>query len=96
MKSLLINSGLAKMASITIRNLDDEVKARLRLAAARHACSMEEEARRILRRALLVQESEKGLGTLIHERFAKIGGFELPEFSRSDSRLSPFEDETDE
>jgi len=39
-----------------------------------------------LRRALLVQESEKGLGTLIHERFAKIGGFELPEFSRSDSR----------
>ena len=33
------------MASITIRNLDDKVKARLRIAAARHGCSMEEEVR---------------------------------------------------
>ena len=36
------------MASITIRNIDDELKARLRLQAARHEVSMEEEARRIL------------------------------------------------
>jgi plasmid stability protein len=96
MKSLLLNSGFSVMASITIRNLDDDVKARLRLAAARHECSMEEEARRILRHALLVHESERGLGTRIHERFTKVGGFELPEFSRSDFRPSPFEDETDE
>jgi plasmid stability protein len=41
-----------RMAMLTIRNLDDSLKAELRLSAARHGCSMEEEARRILRRAL--------------------------------------------
>ena len=33
------------MASITIRNLADSLKAQLRLRAAQHNCSMEEEAR---------------------------------------------------
>jgi plasmid stability protein len=33
------------MASITIRNLDDDVKQRLRIRAAEHGRSMEEEAR---------------------------------------------------
>jgi len=37
------------MASITIRNLDDDVKHRLRVRAAEHGRSMEEEARDILR-----------------------------------------------
>ena len=37
------------MASITIRNLDDGVKTRLRIRAAEHGRSMEEEARVILR-----------------------------------------------
>ncbi len=32
------------MACITIRNLDDELKSRLRLRAARHGRSVEEEA----------------------------------------------------
>ena len=40
------------MASITIRNLDEETKRRLRIRAARHERSMEEEARNILRSAL--------------------------------------------
>ena len=40
------------MASMTIRNLDDGLKARLRVRAARHGRSMEEEARRILGAAL--------------------------------------------
>lgn len=40
------------MASITIRNLEDDVKERLRIRAARCGHSMEEEARLILRRAL--------------------------------------------
>jgi plasmid stability protein len=38
----------AAMASITIRNLDEETKRRLRIRAAKHGRSMEEEARRIL------------------------------------------------
>ena len=40
------------MASMTNRNLDDGLKARLRMRAARHGRSMEEEARRILGAAL--------------------------------------------
>ena len=40
------------MASITIRNLDDEVKHRLRVRAAWNGRSMEEEARLILREAV--------------------------------------------
>ena len=43
------------MASITIRNLEDEVKRRLRIQAATKGHSMEEEARRILRVALGMQ-----------------------------------------
>lgn len=37
------------MATLTIRNLDDETKRLLREQAARHDRSMEEEARQILR-----------------------------------------------
>lgn len=40
------------MATMTIRNLDDDVKARLHLQAAQHGRSMEEEARCVLRDAL--------------------------------------------
>ena len=40
------------MASIMIRNLDDEVKTRLRVQAALHHRSMEEEARVIVREAV--------------------------------------------
>ncbi len=40
------------MASITIRNLDDDIKHRLRVRAAEHGRSMEEEARDILRRLM--------------------------------------------
>jgi plasmid stability protein len=93
MKSLFSNPGFRSMASITIRNLDDEVKERLRLAAARHGVSMEEEARRILRSALAVAESEKGLGARIHEIWAAVGGWDMPEPERSFPRPSPFEDE---
>ena len=80
------------MASITIRNLEDEVKERLRVAAARHGVSMEEEARTILRRALTAEESEQGLGTRIHEIWVEIGGWDMPDPVRSPPRPSPFQD----
>ncbi len=70
------------MASITIRNLDDEVKRKLRIRAAEHGCSMEAEAREILAEAVNSEpKPRKGLGTRIHERFKAIGGIdlELPE-----------------
>lgn len=64
------------MANLTIHNLDEEIKTRLRLAAAGHGCSMEEEARTILRRALSQDAEQKGLGTQIHQLFAE---FNFPE-----------------
>lgn len=61
------------MANITIRNLDEALKGRLRMAAARHGHSMEEEVRIILRQALAPAEVEKGLGSRIRQRFAEDG-----------------------
>jgi plasmid stability protein len=64
------------MASITIRNLDDAVKQRLRMRAAEHGRSMEEEARDILRRAVGRTHPSANLGETIHRRFAALGGLE--------------------
>ena len=84
------------MASITIRNLDDTVKARLRMAAARHGCSMEEEVRRILRQTLMIHDIPTQLGTRINQRFVKIGGTDLPDPDRSEPRSAPgFDDHTE-
>lgn len=66
------------MASITIRNLEDDVKTRLRRRAAGHGNSMEEEARLILAEAVAREAApQKGLGTAIHELFKPFGGVEL-------------------
>ena len=48
----IAETGATTMASILIRNLDEDIKKRLKLAAARHGCSMEEEARQIVAGAL--------------------------------------------
>ena len=51
------------MASITVRNLDDELKRRLRIRAAENGRSMEQEARDILRSALKQEPSgDRGPG----------------------------------
>ena len=78
------------MASITIRNLDDDVKTRLRMRAAQKGRSMEEEARLILREAVGRKEvPAKGLGTAIHERFKPFGGVELELPPREPMREPP-------
>src|SRR5262245_25962146 len=46
------------MASITIRQLDDDLKRRLRLRAARNGRSMEDEARTILRDAASLEDGK--------------------------------------
>src|SRR5262249_8689085 len=46
------------MASITIRQLDDDLKRRLRLRAARNGRSMEDEARTILRNAASIEDGK--------------------------------------
>ena len=66
------------MASITIRNLDERTKDRLRVRAARGKRSMEEEARHILR-AALAQKPGRSLNIAkgIRHRLAPLGGVGL-------------------
>lgn len=66
------------MNTLTIRKIDPKIKDKLRQAAAAHGRSMEEEARTILRNALVQPVSAAGLGSRIHARFAALGGVELP------------------
>ena len=78
------------LASITIRNLEDNVKTGLRKRAAVHGRSMEEEVRVILREATgLKAVPEKGLGTAIHELFKPLGGVELELPPRGPMREPP-------
>lgn len=66
------------MATLTIRQLDDGTKAKLRVRAAEHGRSMEEEAREILRCALATERQSGGhLAERIHRRFRALGGVEL-------------------
>jgi plasmid stability protein len=82
------------VASITIRNLDDTLKSRLRIQAAVHGRSMEDEARDILRSALSREPTRKGsLAASIRARFAPLGGVELPAITREPMRAPPAFDE---
>ena len=68
------------MASLTIRNLEEDIKHRLRVRAAERGRSMEEEARTILRTAIetnLTEVQVERLGNHIHAHFAELGGVEL-------------------
>lgn len=70
------------MATMTIRNIDDQLKARLRVQAAQHGRSMEDEARDILRAALSVEPARStSLVAAIRARIEPLGGIdlELPE-----------------
>ena len=66
------------MASITVRNLEEGLKRRLRVQAAENGRSMEEEVRVILRTALYNQPSaQQDLAAAIRARFVPLGGVEL-------------------
>jgi len=66
------------MATLTIRQLDEKTKARLRVQAAHHGRSMQEEAREILRCALSGAQTQGGdLAESIRKRFSAFGGVEL-------------------
>jgi antitoxin FitA len=64
---------------MTIRNLDDQLKKRLRIRAASRGRSMEEEAREILRAALSAEPNQNrcNLADRIRSRIEKVGGVEL-------------------
>lgn len=71
------------MASITIRQLPEATKRKLRMRAAQHGWSMEQEAREILRNELAkatpatMPQTGKDLVEAIRRRFAPYGGVEL-------------------
>jgi plasmid stability protein len=66
------------MASITIRNLDDTLKRKLRLRAAHRNHSMEDEVRDILRTALAREPSSAGnLADAMRRRIEPLGGIDL-------------------
>ena len=77
------------MASITIRNLDDDVKTRLRIQASANGRSMEEEARLILREAVERKAGPTNLARAIRARFAPFGGVELEIPARQPMRQPP-------
>jgi plasmid stability protein len=81
------------MAQLVVRNLEDEVKAKLRRRAAAHGYSMEEEVRAILRDA--VREPVRpagGLGSEIAALFKGIGLDEdIPELRGYQARPATFD-----
>jgi plasmid stability protein len=80
------------MATMTIRNLDDDLKARLRVRAARHGRSMEEEARSILRAALanrVEDDSGASLYAAIRAHVEPFGGIDLDSPPREPQREPP-------
>ena len=78
------------MASITIRNLEETTKRKLKVRAATNGRSMEHEAREILKSALRqkTQNPRTGadLAEAIHRRFARLGGVELEPLPREAMR----------
>ena len=65
------------MASITVDNIDDGLKQRLRVRAAGHGRSMEEEAREILREVVDNGLPPDDLAAAIRKRAAALGGVDL-------------------
>jgi plasmid stability protein len=64
------------MATLTIRNVDPELREELRVRAARHGRSMEAELRHILKEALGAEKRppEPNLAEAIRQRFVPLGG----------------------
>ena len=78
------------MASITIRNIDESTKARLRVRAAHHKRSMEEEVRNILCAALSEDPPARhNLAEAIRRRFQPLGGVKLELSPREPMRDPP-------
>lgn len=80
------------MAQFIVRDLEDDVKARLKRRAAHHGRSMEEEVRHILRNAVKEQNQRVAkLGSRIAARFTKVGlTTNLPELRGQVPRSAEF------
>lgn len=65
------------MASLSIRDLDDDVRERLRVRAAQHGRSMEAEIRAILVEAVTAPNDGGSFLSMLHDRIGALGGVEL-------------------
>jgi antitoxin FitA len=73
------------VAALNIRNLDETVKRRLQIRAARHGRSMEAEARVILAEAVREPADSAGLFATLLDRFGALGGVDLEMPQRDES-----------
>ena len=82
------------MATLTIRNVDEDLKATLRIRAAMHGKSMEEELRSILRQALIQPVKDGGLGTRLAKRFESFNSMiESSQNDTSSTTIRPVQSE---
>jgi plasmid stability protein len=81
------------MSQLLVRQLDEDVKEKLRRRARRHGRSTEEEVREILRNAVRDEGGEpKALGSRLAARFAGVGlTEEIPELRGQPARPADFE-----
>ena len=78
------------MSSITVRNLDESVKTSLRLRAARHGWSMEQEVRQILQQTVAPEQAAQiSFADCLNRRFANLNAESLPIPARQISRTPP-------
>jgi plasmid stability protein len=76
------------VSNLTVRNLDDDVKQRLRERAAANGHSMEEEARIALRAHVAIAPAGNVYDTL-RKRFEPVLGMDLPRLPRGKLRPLP-------
>ena len=77
------------MANITIRNLDDDIRTRLRVQAASNGHSMEEEVRQILRKAVGRAGRSRDITSIIRSHFGPTNGVDLELPPRESGREPP-------
>ena len=79
------------MAQLVVRNLDDDVKAKLQQRARQHGRSTEEEVREILRNAVRSEATSGCLGQRLRALFAEIGLEEdIPEWRGQPAQPAEF------
>jgi len=81
------------MAQFVVRNLEEDVARKLKERAKRHARSMEDEVRHILRTAVQQRaEPAQKLGTRIAQRFSRSGlRRDLPELRGATATAAEFD-----
>lgn len=78
------------MSSLTVRNLDESVKNGLRIRAARHGWSMEQEVRQILQQTVAPEQaSQTSFAELVNRRFTGLKVQSLPVPPRQAARTPP-------